>query len=693
MSIQFGRKIGICGMAALAVLSGVAANGGAEAPSWRLAYEKPGMTNYVTAADNPTAIRVELDRSGDQWSGKVVNGEAGATVLALEVYSGDRPVDTENDLLYVPWEEGVRIKVWPKPDMKFAKVGTPGHLVGKNALASEFDKEFAPTRTFWVPAGDGVFRLDPRLNLPSIRGVMQWMTLSDGKRGFYFATHDPRNSAKTYLGIYDSKRKTMRFGVRFNLFLALGREFVVTPVVMADYAGSWHMAARRYRAWWNRCFKYAYVPERIKDMTGVFFVLLKQQNDEIVWPYTEFESLGKCAKSYGFDHVEFHAWGVGGHDRLYPEYEPDPAMGGREGLIAGVKKLREMGIHATVYSNGQLQERETTKYWREKGNGGAIMMRDGSPHTEFWHKFRNAPGHTFDVVCPWQANWRDRMLEICRDARAYGFEGFFYDQIGVQRPWQCFSPDHGHRVGEWVYTSDRHALFKEIADVIHSEDPEFVLSVEGYNDSVFDSCAWYEGWCTGRTEQRFDKTHVHDWFPEMTFYTFPEVVSTDRTITPCYDRRHMNSVVVINCRVNFMVRYRIDRSFVEEGKVPGPEDVKQMLTPTDWKYMAKVDWAGCRAYMKLVNDWRKANKDFLLRGTFKADEGFTARSDGNFVANRWDSADGRTAILVWNAAETPQKIDVSYSGQLLYAEEPESGKVSADTAIPANTLRLLVYRK
>ena len=663
------------------------------APSWRLAYEKPGATNYVTAADNPTAIRVELERSGDQWCGKVVNGEPGATVTALEIYSDDRPVDTENDLLYVPWEEGARIKVWPKPGMyEESKMkgynGNNGH-----ALVAEFDKEYVPNRNFWIPVGDGTFRLDTRMHLPSARGTMQWMTLSDGNRGFYFATHDPRHSAKTYLGVYDANRRTMRFGVRFNLFLASGHEFVVTPVVMGEYAGTWHVAARRYRAWWNRCFRYSYVPDRIKDMAGVMIVLLKQQNDEIIWPYTEFEALGKCAKSYGFDHVEFHAWGVGGHDRLYPEYDPDPAMGGREGLVAGVKKLREMGIHATVYSNGQLQEREATKYWREKGRGGAIMMRDGSPHTEFWHKFKNKPGHTFDVVCPWQLNWRDRMLEICRDARGYGFEGFFYDQIGVQRPWQCFSPDHGHRVGEWVYTKDRHALFKEIADVIHSEDPEFVLSAESYNDSIFDSCAWYEGWCIGRTWHRFDKTHVHDWFPEMTFYTFPEVVATDRSYTPCYDRQQMNGALIVNCRVNFAIRYRIDRAFVEEGKVPGPEDVKYMLSPTDWKYMAKVDWAGCRAYMRLVNEWRKSKKEFLLRGTFKADEGFAARGDGDFVANRWDAADGQTAILVWNAAEKPQKVDVSYPGQLIYAEEPENGKVDADTAIPANSLRLLVYRK
>ena len=45
------------------------------APSWTLVYEKPGLTNTVTAADNPTAIAVELVRAGDQWSGKIVNRE------------------------------------------------------------------------------------------------------------------------------------------------------------------------------------------------------------------------------------------------------------------------------------------------------------------------------------------------------------------------------------------------------------------------------------------------------------------------------------------------------------------------------------------------------------------------------------------------------------------------------------------
>ena len=658
------------------------------APSWTLVYEKPGLTNTVTAADNPTAIAVELVRAGDQWSGKIVNLEPGATVLAFEFRSEEIPVDVQCDRLYLPWEEGARIKVWPKADQAASADATV------DAFVSEFDKEYAANPDFWVRAGGDHYLFDPRMHVPSARGAMQWMTLSHGTRGYYFATHDPRYTAKTFLGEYDARRQRLRFGVRFNLFLGMGHDFVVTPVVAGAYEGSWHAAARRYREWWNRCFKFAYVPDRIKDMTGVMIVLLKQQNDEIIWPYTEFDSLGRCAQSYGFDHVEFHAWGKGGHDRLYPEYDPDPAMGGKEKLVRGLAKLRAMGIHATAYSNGQLQEREATQYWREKGKGGAIMNRDGTERTEFWHKFKNRPGHTFDVVCPWQLNWRDRMLEICRDARAYGFEGFFYDQIGVQRPFPCFNPNHGHRVGEWVYAGDRQKLFKAVADVLHSEDPEFVLASESYNDSIFDSCSWFEGWCIGRAWHRFDPSHVHDWFPEMSFYTFPEIVATDRSYTPCYDRQQMNGAVAVNCRVNFAVRYRIDRAFVEEGKVPGPEDVKYMFSPTDWQYMARADWRGCRDYMKRVNEWRKANRDLMLRGVFKADEGFAVRGNGNLIANRWDAADGRTAILVWNGElEKALSVEVSFPGQFLYAEEPEAGKVAAARALPANTLRLYVYRR
>jgi len=653
-------------------------------PVWKVVYEKDGATNAVVAAAQGD-LRVETTVAGDAWRGRLVNDLPGARVVSLEVMFDPVKLDTSRDVFYVPWEEGMRITRWPV-------VGEQAAQFSDDTLRREFDKEFNGNETFFAPTRPGLYEIDDRLVCPSERGTMQWMTLNDGMRGWYLGAHDPRHTPKNLLGRYDARAKTLALGVRFLINVGTGREFVISPVAFSAYQGTWHVAARRYRAWWNRCFTMSRVPDRVKDMTGVFIVLLKQQNDEIIWPYTEFDSLGRCAKSYGFEHVEFHAWGKGGHDRLYPEYDPDPLMGGREGLIRGVKTLRAMGIHATVYANGQLQEREVTKYWREKGNGDAIMRRDGTPKTEFWHKFKNRPGHCFDVVCPAAPNWYDQMLKICRDARDYGFEGFFYDQIGVHRPEPCYSTQHRHLPGDWMFGEDRRLLFKRIADAIHSEDPDFVLASEGYHDAIFDSCAWFEGWCDGNIWDRFDKKRMGSFFPEMTLYTFPEVVATERSYTPCYDRRKMNAAAAVNCRVNFAIRYRIDREYVEKGTVPKPEQTEQMLSPTNWKLMADSDWAGNRAYDKCVSDFRRLHREILLRGVFRADEGFSVEMAGRHVANRWTGTDGSEGILVWNDEATPQTVRMSFPGDLVGAFEPEAGEVDPSTPIPAQSLRLYRFK-
>ena len=169
---------------------------------------------------------------------------------------------------------------------------------------------------------------------------------------------------------------------------------------------------------------------------------------------------------------------------------------------------------------------------------------------------------------------------------------------------------------------------------------------------------------------------------------------TDRNNTSLCTRKRANGCAATNLRVDFEVRYRADRDYVERGAAPAPDAYANVhAKPGEVSLMKAETWRANRDYLRCVSDFRRKHGAMLLAGTFKADEGFTVKGGNKIVANRWDSTDGRTAILVWNAAETPQKIDVSYSGQLLYAEEPESGKVSADTDIPANTLRLLVYRK
>lgn len=149
----------------------------------------------------------------------------------------------------------------------------------------------------------------------------------------------------------------------------------------------------------------------------------------------------------------------------------------------------------------------------------------------------------------------------------------------------------------------------------------------------------------------------------------------------------------MGCRINFAIRYRVDRDFVERGVVPTAEQTADMISPTDPEVMAVADWSGNRAYCKAVGDFRRAHRELILRGRFRADEGFSVEGDGDVVANRWDGADGRTAILVWNGdMERSRKVVVRYPGQLLFAEEPEAGRVDAESPIPANSLRLYVFK-
>ena len=659
----------------------------APAVEWALTVEKDGATNVVTAAKCGLAVDVSFAEKDGAWSGRIVNREKGAIVLGFEVMSDPRDVVEGKSALYLPHVYGRRIRNWPSHGAK---------LRGRGLWRETEKGVFVPAMSKW-DASTGS-RAVP-LPYPSKLATMQWATLNDGERGFYLASEDPLAGAKDIQVVYDSSAKRITMGFNFPMFLPEGETFSIPRVVMKDYAGTWRTAAKTYRRWWDSCRKVVHIPESAKDFTGFFMVILKQQNGEIAWPYTEFDSLGDAALAHGFRHVEFHGWGVGGHDTLYPEYDPDPAMGGREALVAGIKRLQAKGLHVSVYSNGQLQQQGGTKWYDEKGYKCAVTKRNGKTMSEHWIKFTNRPGVTFDVACPSAPDWRAQMLKICRDAQALGFQGFLYDQIGKQWPSLCFDARHGHRPGTFVFTRDRETMLLDVIGEMQKVDPEFVLWSEAFNDTILDSVGFYQGlyYVTDagyNVANRFVEGGSCDMYPEMTFYTFPELVMTDRNSTSLCTRKRANGCAVTNLRVDFEVRYRADRAYVERGVAPGPDAYANIhAKPGEISLMKAETWRANRDYLRCVSDFRRKHGALLLAGTFKADEGFTVKGGKEIIANRWDGANGETGILVWNADGTPAKVSVAFGGAFVSASEPERGEVDADEPIPANTLRLYRYTR
>jgi len=656
------------------VAAGLLTTRALSAPTWRMAVERNGVTNWVTASTAPKAVAVSFGAEGGGWCGRVVNRDPGTVVLGFEVMSDPQPVDDGKTALYLPYVYGWRIRNWPRTG-----TGLGGRKV-------------------WETEGDGIYSLARIHKYPGKFGTMQWCTLNDGKRGFYLGSDDPNCIAKDFRVTYDSRGKTVRMGFELPMFLPQGASFELPRLFFDGYDGDWKIAAKRYRAWWDSCRKVVRLPERIRDTVGCLMVILKQQNGEFVWPYGEFDSLGETAIAHGLYNVELHGWGVGGHDRLYPEYDPDPAMGGRDALMKGIAALKAKGLHVTLYSNGQLQQHAGTKWAETEGPSCPILLRDGSPLQERWVKYKAVPGVRFDVACPCSPAWRSRMLKICRDARELGCPGFFYDQIGKQWPWPCFDARHGHRAGAYVWQADRMSLFESVIAEMRKTDPDFILWSEAFNDTLLTSVACYQGldyvrgdWCV---ENRFVRDIGCEMYPELTAYTFPELITTDRVTDPFCTRARANGCAVTNLRVDFEVRYPGDRWYAEKGTAANtweyarisfpPFGLKRMLEPGNWK--------ADRAYLKSVNDFRLGYRDILLRGTFRADEGFSLTAGEGVIANRWTGTNGEDGILVWNATDRPMDVKIGFAKDLIGCVEPEHGETTPERPVGANALRLYRYR-
>ena len=236
-------------------------------------------------------------------------------------------------------------------------------------------------------------------------------------------------------------------------------------------------------------------------------------------------------------------------------------------------------------------------------------------------------------------------------------------------------------------------MLLDVIDAVHKVDPDFVLWSEAFNDTILDSVALYQGlfYVTDagyNVANRFVEGNACDMFPEMTFYVFPELIMCDRNSTSLCTRKRANGCAATNLRVDFEVRYRADRQYVTFGTEPPKGYYGKIVSkPSEVALMKSDSWRANRDYLRCVSDFRRANGDLLLCGTFKADEDFSVAGGEKIVANRWDGANGETGILVWNADDKPAAVKVSFDGSLLSVREPERGEVDAGEPIPPDTLR------
>lgn len=533
---------------------------------------------------------------------------------------------------------------------------------------------------------------------PSQNGSMPWCALAGARGGLYLGCHDVLHGSKILCLRYDPANKQFGLLVRHQFFCSVGTSWSLPTTVVQPYEGSWHAAARIYRAWADAAVPLREPPGWVRDMSGWLMCIMKQQNGEVLWDYASIEKMCDVADRRGLDMLGLFGWAHGGHDTLYPDYFPEPAMGGREGLMRALALARRRGKRVILYANGQLEERNTD-FWNEQGRALAVIQKDGTTMQERWRKFKDASPHGFDLACLGTQGWADRMLALALQANALGADGILYDQLGVRAPMACYARGHGHPAPAMIYAEDRAAFMRRIAAHMKTVNPDFIVMTESMHDSFLDSVSlfWANSGDLRRISSaeigaRLDTGSVSAWFPEMFRYTFPEVMCTVREPRPMLDRCTVNYACVYGFRFEIESRYAPDVRYLLEGRMPEPRDYERMVEKPDLRQFLATPSDEAALYLKRMSDFQRAHAALLRHGRFTDDEGFAFSGQG-LVAKSFVNG-SCLGVVVWNPTERSATFTLRVAdAERVSASEPERDSVEGDSELAPQTVRLFVWRK
>ncbi|MBT7300632.1 MAG: hypothetical protein HN849_14020 [Victivallales bacterium] len=646
-----------------------------EAPTsiWEMVLQEPssssvlGRRHEISAADAKLAVTSEDDTVELCWHAPKVAGRTYQVTVCASI-------ECRHD------EFVFRFKVLnEEPELTVRELRGP-------VLPLWLDPKDPPA-LLW-PSGAGERIADPTtvglLELPfPTRLCMGWVGFDAGDRGLYIGSHDA--SLRTRMFRVDATESPGRVlsSINHYPFAKPGSEWSSGAVVVRPYGGTWHEAARRYRGWAHTWWTDPEPPAWVRRTSGWQLVILKQQNGEIHWPYTDMDRLIALGKESGLDVLGLYGWAEGGHDRRYPIYDPDPALGGETALRAGIEAAHEAGFRVVLYVNGQLLDMQT-EWYAAHGAAATAVSERGEVFGESWLKYSDAPMIPMGYGCQSSQVWSDRLLEVAQEIQQLGADGIIYDQIGSAHPMFCFSDEHNHSHPAQAIGPGAAANLQRIQKCMAEIDPEFIIMTEHVTDGVNRFVDLTHGCGGGFTPGGRS-------FPEMLRFTFPEIISTQRHPTPVLDQATASWACMYGFRHEVEYRYLPDRLYVEKGVKPVLRDYARIPSRPNVSLMQQTDPRQAHAHLKRLTAFERRNADLLRDGTFRDVEGFSCPNPA-LIAKGFSSGQ-ELGVLVWNPTENDEAVVATVPGATLRRSDSPEGKVDAVAPLAAGAIRLLRYSR
>ncbi|MEG0767987.1 MAG: hypothetical protein RR482_09740, partial [Clostridia bacterium] len=207
----------------------------------------------------------------------------------------DAEIDNRADVLvtdfYYPRIGAIRTLGRGKPDLLWPQQSGERYTNIGQYLAEDDKSDSAHTLSITYPG----------------MASMCWTALEDGDQCMYLGCHDPLFHAAALRAV-GSERQDVILEVDKLSFVRQGEVWKNPQSVLMLYTGSWRRGADVYAAWARTWRRKEDAPKWLRDMTGYFLVINKQQYGEELWPYNTLQELYDLALEHGCDTLGLFGW-------------------------------------------------------------------------------------------------------------------------------------------------------------------------------------------------------------------------------------------------------------------------------------------------------------------------------------------------------------------------------------------------
>ena len=426
------------------------------------------------------------------------------------------------------------------------------------------------------------------------------------------------------------RKRIAPIGLLFSItklpYIQPGRKWASAPVVVKFHEGDWHKGAERYRQWADTWMSIPGKPDWVMEGLSWQTTFIGFPDRITRYRFKDLPSMARSAAESGISCIVLEGFHRGGQDVNYPDYSPDPWLGGSESFRQGVEGALKEGVYVSLFLNPHVADKTTDWYKRELYQ---YVARDkwGEERDMGWgfhsiidviprHAHQSNAHRQMSFMCPLSKEWQDITIREVEKLARLGAKGAQMDKLNLTS-YLCYDPNHGHKVPE-AMSIGMLELFRRLNTTMKAFDPDFSLSGE----TAWDAVLQYMDIGYTRTSDWDDKPILK--------YTFPEYF-----VTTCIDEADYN--LVNNClRWGYVINFEIDnlRGTMENAS-------KEMVKYSRWALQLRRDLS-----------------DYLLYGRFMDEQGaqIEAADDGIKYGVHINRKNDKRALVIMNVAETEKTV-------------------------------------